>query len=147
MAALSLLLWALLIGVSITLQSGVNTQLRVLLGNPFQAGFISFAVGTLALGIYTFTLPLRWSPGVVGGAPWWVWTGGLLGAYVVTMVIVLAPRLGATMLVALIVAGQMITALVLDHYGWLGFQLHPARWERMVGVVLLLLGVVLIRKY
>lgn len=140
-------LFALLIGVSITLQSGVNTQLRILLGNPFQAGFISFAVGTIALGIYTLPLRLQWSLSSFTKAPWWIWTGGLLGAYVVTLIILLAPRLGATMLIALIIAGQMITALILDHYGLLGFQLHPARWERLVGVILLLTGAVLIRKY
>lgn len=147
MAAISFVVLALLIGVSITLQSGVNTQLRLVLGSPFQAGFVSFAIGTVALGVYAFSLPSRWTFSGVGNAPWWVWTGGLLGAYIVTMVIVLAPRLGATVLVALIVAGQMITALILDHFGLLGFQLHPARWERFLGVVLLLLGVVLIRRY
>lgn len=140
-------LFALLIGVSITLQSGVNAQLRLLFGNPFQAGFISFVVGTIVLGIYTLSLRLQWPVSSFTKAPWWIWTGGLLGAYVVTLIILLAPRLGATMLIALIIAGQMITALILDHYGLLGFQLHPVRWERLVGVFLLLCGAVLIRKF
>lgn len=147
MAMLWPTLFALLVGVSITLQSGVNSQLRTLLGNPIQAGFISFAVGTIALGIYAFSLRLDWPLTNVTKAPWWVWTGGLLGAYVVTIIIVLAPRLGATMLIALIIAGQMATALVLDHFGLMGFPLHPIRWERFLGVVLLLSGAVLIKEF
>ncbi len=138
---------ALLAGASLTLQSGVNSQLRLLVGNPFQAGFISFAVGTMALGAFTFTQRLQWPISGATKAPWWIWTGGLLGAYLVTSIIVLAPRLGATTLIAVIIAGQTITALFLDHYGLLGFQHHPVRWERLMGVALLMLSVVLIRKY
>ena len=108
---------------------------------------MSFAVGTIVLGAFAFTRGLQWPISNATKAPWWIWTGGLLGAYLVTSIIVLAPRLGATTLIALIIAGQMTTALALDHYGILGFQFHPVRWERLLGVALLLIGAVLIRKY
>ncbi len=141
-------LFAILAGVALTLQAGVNSELRLVLGSPFQAAFVSFAVGTIALGAYTFSQRLTWP--IISDAikvPWWIWTGGLLGAYLVTSIVVLAPRIGATALIGLIISGQMLTALLLDHYGLLGFQIHPVRWERLAGVVFLMLGAVLIRKY
>ena len=141
------IIFAFLVGAALTIQTGVNTQLRLLLGNPFQAGFVSFAVGAMALGAYMSTQRVQWPISDFLKAPWWVWTGGLLGAYLVTSIIVLAPRLGATTLIALVIAGQMITALTLDNFGLLGFQLHPVRWERLIGVVFLMLGAVMIRKY
>jgi transporter family-2 protein len=77
--------------------------------------------------------------------PWWIWTGGLLGAFLVASTVVLAPRLGAASMIALIVAGQMTASVALDHFGWLGYQLHPLNGMRILGVFLLVGGVTLIR--
>ena len=57
----------------------------------------------------------------------------------------LAPRLGATSMLAWILAGQMLASLVLDHFGWLGFPVHPINWGRIVGVLMLVGGILLIR--
>ena len=79
-------------------------------------------------------------------APWWIWTGGVLGASYLWFAILLAPRLGATLLVGLIVGGQLIASLLLDHYGLLGFHHHPFSLWRAFGVTLLIAGVILIRR-
>lgn len=142
-----LILLALLAGTSISLQTGVNAQLRSWLGNPMQAALISFAVGTAALALYVLPQRQSWTLGGEGSRPWWIWTGGLLGAYVVTALIILAPRLGASLLIALVVTGQMITALILDHFGLLGFPQQRISLPRLLGAGLLITGVILIRKY
>src|SRR5919108_3997232 len=80
-----------------------------------------------------------------GDAPWWVWIGGILGAFYVLGSIVTAPKLGAATLVALILAGQAIASLLVDHYGWVGFEGHPITLVRVAGVVLLAGGVALVR--
>jgi bacterial/archaeal transporter family-2 protein len=59
--------------------------------------------------------------------------------------IVTAPKLGAATLVALILAGQAIASLLVDHFGWVGFEEHPITAVRVVGVLLLAGGVALIR--
>jgi transporter family-2 protein len=138
---------ALLAGTAIALQTGVNSQLRVWLGNPMQSALVSFAVGTIALALYVLPQRQSWTFTGEGNRPWWIWTGGLLGAYVVTALILLAPRLGASLLIALVVAGQMITALVLDHFGLLGFPQQRISLLRLLGGALLIVGVILIRKY
>jgi transporter family-2 protein len=138
---------ALLAGTAVALQTGVNSQLRGFVGNPFQAGLVSFAVGTLALAIVALPQGLEWKFSELANAPWWVWTGGILGAFVVTAFIILAPRLGAATLIGIVLAGQMITSLILDHYGLLGFPEQRLSVPRILGAILLIAGVILIRRF
>ena len=80
-------------------------------------------------------------------APWWLWTGGIFGANYVLVALILAPRLGAATLIGLTVTGQMISSVVLDHFGLVGYPLHPITAGRLVGSVLLLLGTTLIQRF
>jgi transporter family-2 protein len=136
---------ALLTGVAIALQTGVNTQLRAFLGSPLQAVFISFTVGTLLVALALLSqrqpFPLaKWQ-----AMPWWMWLGGVLGLFIVSTNILVAPRLGGALLISLAIAGQLSTALVLDHYGAFGYPVHPISIGRVAGALLLLGGVLLIR--
>lgn len=142
-----LIIIALLAGAATALQTGVNSQLRVYLNNPFQAGLVSFLVGTLALAIVALPQGTRWSFAEMTTFPWWVWIGGLLGAFFVISAILLVPRFGAATYLVLNLAGQMITALILDHYGLFGFPVQKISWLRAAGAILLIVGVVLIRKF
>ena len=74
-----------------------------------------------------------------------MWIGGLLGAFYVLGSIVAAPRLGAVTLVALILAGQTLASLAVDHFGWVGFEEQPITPLRLAGVALLAAGVALVR--
>jgi transporter family-2 protein len=76
---------------------------------------------------------------------WWAWSGGFFGAIYIAVSILLLPRLGAATVVALIVMGQMLGSVAFDHYGWMGLPEHPADWQRILGALLLVGGVVLIR--
>jgi transporter family-2 protein len=78
--------------------------------------------------------------------PAWAWFGGLLGAAYVAATTVLGPRLGAATLLALTIGGQMVAALLVDHYGVIGFPQTPFTPARLVGVVLLVAGVLLIMR-
>jgi transporter family-2 protein len=57
------------------------------------------------------------------------------------------PRIGVAMTISLIIAGQLITALVMDHFGLLGLEVRQVTPLRVAGVVLVGLGAVLIRKF
>lgn len=141
----SFLLLALLTGVVITVQTGINTRLRAHLESPLQAVFVSFMVGTVL--ILLALLGRRETPplGKLAVMPWWMWLGGVCGLFIVATNIVVAPRIGAALLVSLSIAGQLATALVLDHYGAFGFPTHHLSPARVLGAGLLLAGVVLIR--
>ncbi|HEY0895566.1 MAG TPA: DMT family transporter [Sphingobacteriaceae bacterium] len=141
-------LLALLAGVALATQTGINAQLRSVVGSPVLATLISFLVGTVALVLYV-TLFERESYGAIHqmkGMAFYKILGGLIGAAYVCSVIVLAPRIGAANLLALIVGGQILFALFLDHFGLLGFQQHSFNVFRLAGACLLIGGVVLILK-
>jgi transporter family-2 protein len=138
------LLFALAAGAMLPLQFGINAQLASWVGGSLRAAFISFAVGAAALLLAVLATSRGW-PDRAGDAPWWVWTGGLLGAFYVLGSIVTAPKLGAATLVALILAGQAIASVLVDHFGWVGFDEQPITLLRVVGILLLAGGVVLVR--
>ena len=133
-------------GVSFVVQQAVNATLRQALDSAAWAGFVSYLGGTLCMLALAAALRDPWpSAALVARSHWWAWSGGLFGAIYIAVSILLVPRLGAATVVALIVAGQMLGALVLDQYGWLGLAQQPADLKRIVGAVLLVIGVVLMR--
>jgi transporter family-2 protein len=141
------LLLAILAGAMLPVQTGVNVQLRGLIGHPITAALVSFLVGSAGLAVAAVVAR---APLTLGGAwtrsEWWHWSGGLLGAVYIVGTIVLAPRLGAATLVAALVAGQMIMSLVIDQYGWVGFAEHPISPLRLLGAALVVGGVVLVHR-
>lgn len=137
----------LLSGVVLPIQAAVNAHLRQVLASPLLAALASFIVGTLALLVYAaLARPALVEVRLVMQAPWWAWLGGLLGALYVVAAILVTPKLGASVLVAVTVTGQLVAALVMDHYGWLGLPLQPLSAGRVVGALLLMGGVVLMTR-
>jgi transporter family-2 protein len=78
--------------------------------------------------------------------PLWAWFGGLMGAFYVAISTVVASQLGTTSLLGLALLGQLATALVVDHFGWMGLPEHPITLTRLAGVALLGAGVWLIAR-
>jgi transporter family-2 protein len=109
-----------------------------------QAALVSFLVGTLALTLVTMVQGRPWpSLRALAGIPAWVWTGGILGAFNITATVILAPRLGALNLVMTVVSGQIVTSMLLDHFGLLGFPRLPFNGYRFGGAVLAITGLYL----
>lgn len=136
----------ILAGGAVAAQAGVNATLARGVGGPVHAALISFSVGTLALAAVALArradLP---TASAFAALPWWAWVGGLLGAVYVTIAVMAAPRLGAGALVAGTIAGQLIAALAIDHFGWVGFAERAATLPRILGVGLLVAGAALVR--
>jgi transporter family-2 protein len=84
--------------------------------------------------------------GVIERIPWWAWSGGLFGAIFIGISILVAYQLGAATLIALLVTGQMMASITMDHFGWLGLPQRPIDLPRLIGVCLLIGAVVLIRR-
>jgi len=142
------ILIAIFAGSCAPTQAGINSRLSVAVGSTILAALISFAVGTLALAAYSTILRIPWPQAkALQGLPWWLWTGGCLGAFFVAVTIFLVPKLGAATLMATVIAGQMSASIFLDHYGLLGYPVHPASAWRLLGVALIVGGVTLIRRF
>ena len=140
--------YALLAGAVLPIQAGVNLRLRGSLGDPIWAATVSFGVGTLALLIYGFAsrTPLP-TLSMVSTAPAWAWIGGIFGAFFVFSSIVLAGELGASTMMAWLLAGQFMAGLILDHYGLISFDVHAVSLPRILGVALIVVGAILVNKY
>lgn len=141
LASLSILL-ALGAGGVMALQPAVNGRLSEFCSHNLQASVISFAVGLSTLLILGGALQIGFpQPSQLMQVPWWAWTGGVLGAYMVTVSLWIAPALGATRWIALVLAGQVALSLVLDHFGWLGYAQNPLTLRRLLAAICLAVGV------
>jgi transporter family-2 protein len=135
-------------GATAPIQAGVNARLALWTKDPVMAALVSFAVGTVCLLGYVVAVRVPWpSLSAAWKLPWWIWTGGSIGAFIVVVTIITAPRLGAATMIACLVAGMMLAGLVLDHYGLVGYPVRETTQWRAMGAVLLTLGVVLIRRF
>jgi bacterial/archaeal transporter family-2 protein len=141
-----LYLAALGAGISVAVQQVLNGSLRVSLNSPAWAGFASYLGGLLTMIVVLLAMREQtpsWK--LVTATPWWAWSGGILGGVFILLVILLLPSLGAATLLALVVAGQMSAALVMDHFGAFGLAQHSVSVSRLIGVVLIIGGVVLMK--
>lgn len=142
-----LFIFAIVIGVSLASQAGVNSQLRTALTSPIQAAFISFLIGTIVLGIIILAQRDKWfSFNEALSIPWWAWLGGIFGAFNIAMSIYLAPKLGAFALAISVVCGQVIASIFYDQYGLLGYPKLEISSNRIVGALFLVMGVIMVSK-
>ena len=144
----TVLLYALALGagVSVVTQQILNGSLRNALESPAWAGLVSYAGGLLTMIVAVIMLgegvpSIR----VMAGVPWWAWSGGLFGGAFILLAILLLPSLGAATLFALVIAGQVLAAVTIDHFGVFGLTPHPISTARLAGAAFLIAGVVLIR--
>ncbi len=139
-------------GAGLTLQVGLNGKLRDSLGTPVLASCISFTVGSLGLAIAfaaTVLIGTQSVPAAAGirDSRWWMWLGGLLGAFYVLTSVLAAPRIGFANTLSLVIAGQILLALLFDQFGALGNPVHAINPWRAGGALLLVAGVYLIQTH
>lgn len=139
---------AFLCGVVFPIQAGLNGKMTKIVESPILAAFLSFLSGLITLGIYAIItrIPLKQLT-YAQNAPWYVWLAGVLGAFYVSTVVILIPRLGVAFTFGLIVAGQMAISMILDHFGLFDLPVKPISIGKIMGAILLIIAVVLIRKF
>jgi transporter family-2 protein len=132
-------------GFVLPVQVAINTLLKKHIGQPMQVTFVSYVAG--ALGALLVCVIARYplpTAVAISGTSWWMWFAGCLGTFYVWSTIFAAPQIGAALTLALTVAGQMIAAILLDHYGVFGLQRYPVSTTRLVGIILVIAGVSLV---
>ena len=141
-------LLAVCAGLVLPLQIAFNNKLTNFSGNPITSSLISFSVGTIALIIYSITNPSAFQKSLLqlGQAPSYAWLGGLVGAFYIISTIVASPKIGLAMFLALVIGGQLIMSLIIDHFGLLGMVQKTITWWKGLGLLLILVGVFLLKK-
>ncbi len=135
-----------LAGAATALQAPINARLATAVGSAVNAALVSFAVGTVALIGLALILQVRPDMAAARALPWYAWIGGLCGVIFVIAATWGVPRLGVATTITLMVAGQLLLGLVLDHFGAFGAPRQPVNLTRMVGVALVIGGVLLVRR-
>lgn len=132
-------------GVLNTVQSGTNATLAKSLEQPiFAALIVALVNGLFYLAVGAFVgigLPRGT---VFASVPWWAWFGGAFGGLYVLATIFFAEKLGAGIFIGLTVTAGVLTSIVMDHYGLVGFKPHPLNWPRVGGAILMLGGLALV---
>ena len=143
-----LVVCALAAGFGLSLQAGINNELRAATGSGVWAAFASFLVGAMALFFFTLPVQQHW-PAIapLKTLPWWVWSGGLIGAAYVLSTILIAPRLGATAFFSLVIAGQLAASLFLDRFALFGFAAQRISPLRILGLLLVMAGAYCVRSF
>ncbi len=140
------ILFAIAAGAGVAAQAVINARLRFVLGAPVWAAVAQFLVGLTLLGAIALVMRQPLPPSsALARVPWWMWTGGFFGATFILMSVIVTPRLGAALMLASTIVGQLGAALVIDHYGWFGANVIAISPTRLLGAGFLATGVVLIR--
>lgn len=137
---------ALISGAFAALQTPTNAMLARAVNSPVNAALVSFAVGTMALLIVVLALGTRPNLAAARALPAYAWAGGLYGAFFVAAAAFAAPRIGLAFFIALLVFGQLGMALLLDHLGAFGLERQPISPIRLLGLLVILGGVLLVRR-
>jgi transporter family-2 protein len=137
----------LLAGAMTAAQPPTNAILSRESGSALFAALLSFGVGTLALLAAVLVMRPKLALAPLGQVPWYAWLGGFYGAFFVAIGAYAAPRLGVASLITIAVAGQVLAALAIDHFGAFGIARTLITPGRLLGVALVIAGVVLVRRF
>jgi transporter family-2 protein len=142
------MLLTLLIGGLLPIQAVLNTRLGRETGGFLMGSLLSFCVGLICLlmlnaGTNTSAL-LHLRPASV--TPWYIWLGGVLGAFFVGYITWINQQQGVALTFALVVSGQIFASLVIDHYGFLGSEVRTITIEKLIGAGLIIAGLILVKK-
>ena len=141
------ILMAFVAGAVLPIQAGLNAKLGKAGGSAIHASMISFVVGLVGLILYILITQQQVSVAGLKATPMHVWLGGLLGAFYVSVVVLAFPHLGPGLTFGLIIAGQLIISLLLEHFNILVAQASAINVYKIIGVVLIIIGVVIIKKH
>lgn len=147
-ASIFVILLSLLAGMMIPFQSAMNAQLGKSLQSPYFAALTVFVIAAAGLIIYLFfdrqSIPNihQWQ-----AAPKWSFLGGILGGCYILLIVICAPKLGIGNVTILVLLGQVLSAVMIDHFGLLQSAVHHINWQRLSGVLLVIAGVYMVKKF
>ena len=144
MEKVGLIVLAIFAGMCNGFQAPVNAALGKFVG-VVESSCISFTVGALSLLVVALVAG-QGSILRIGDSPPNLWIGGLLGAFYVTTALFVVPKIGAAVMIASVITGQMTAALIIDHIGLLGIPKNPIDLYRIGGLACLAVGIKLLSK-
>lgn len=140
------LILALVSGVLMAVQGSLNTSLSKVIG-LLEATFIVQITGTILVMILLFIFKLgkgnlyAWQE-----VPWYSWLGGVIGVAIIYLVAASIPSVGVANATTAIIVGQVLTAILIDHFGGFGLERMACSPKQLFGLILLAVGAKLLLK-
>ena len=132
-----------LVGLAGGLAIGLQAPLAAIIGQRtgmLESVFIIHIGG--AIGALLILLTMKGGNlGQWQTVPWYALLGGLLGIILISSQVYIIPTIGVAAAITLIIAGQLITATFIDHFGMLGIEANTINWRRLLGLSIVLAGV------
>ncbi len=140
------IIFALLIGLLLPTQAPMNATFAKAVGHPLWGAILSLSVSTLLILPMLFYFKVS-APNLsqIGQLPWWAWFGGTVGAIFVASAVVLVPKIGIANFSVLAIGGQVIGALILDHFGLLNMPVRPLNLTKLLGTIIMIGGILLVQ--
>jgi transporter family-2 protein len=145
MESLVIIVVMFFVGFLIAFQGAVNTALARMLSHPLHATFVSFLSGTLVLGILLAISGINF-PRIAQlvKVPKLLFIGGTLGVVYITCVLMFIPKVGTARVAIAGICGQIVFALIIDHYGLMGIPVSAVDAKRVFGTLLVVAGLLVI---
>lgn len=118
----------------------------MLLKNPLLATLAAFLSSFVFALLFVF-IQVRDFPSTkqIHEIPFYLWfTGGLFSVIGISMYYFTIPKLGVATMISLGLCGQLIFAVIAGHFGWFNLPEEPLSWQRLIGVMAMILGIILI---
>ena len=133
-------------GLLMPLQTAANSRLRGVVGPAYVSTLVSFTVSTLALLAVSLLagIPVLPTGTMLAEAPAWSWFVGIVAVVTITIAIHLFKEIGQLQAIVIPMFSQLIFSLLIDHFGWFGSQVIPLGTKRIIGSLLLIVGVTLV---
>ena len=142
---LSFLLLALVTGALIPIQAQTNAGFSRSIGNPYITGLMVFVIGLVSMALFVLLSRTALPPATaLRQAPLYTYLGGIIVPTYVVMITILVPRIGVGSAIGLIVTGQIICAVAIDHFGWFNAVIRTLDMRRAGGVLLMIAGIYLV---
>lgn len=133
------------------IQTAINSALGQQLHSSIMASLVSFTVGTIVLFILTLifnkSLKVATFNNKQGKLKPIYFIGGILGVIFVTTNIILMPHLGAALTTIIVMLGQMLMGIIIDHFGLLGTNVNKVTPRKVSGIIAIMIGIILLRLF
>ena len=134
----------LFLGIILAVHLAMNGKVGEAIGNPRVANALFWCIGAVTAVIIGLT---GWQEGALAALKdinVWLLTAGAMGAALVFAIAFLIPKMGAGPLFISLLASQVITAMALSHFGWLGSPEVPISLIKVVGVIVMIGGAAMV---
>jgi transporter family-2 protein len=140
------LVLALVSGILMAVQGSLNTALSKTVG-LWEATLVVHVIGSVVLlGMLLLLKVGRGDLAALPQAPWYSYLGGLVSVFIIYLVAASIPKVGVANATTAIIVGQVLTAVLIDHFGGFGLDRVPGGWNQAAGLALLAIGAKLLLK-